>query len=231
MTDEGTWTAVDDYVVDVFLGHDGSWRRVLARSEAEGLPDIQVSPAQGALLGILARAVRARRVLEIGTLGGFSTLFLARALPTDGTVTSLEVDAKHAAVARANLAEAGLGDRVDVVEGDAHATLLRFVREGVEPFDFVFMDAEKEGYARYLEELLPLCRSGTMIVADNVVRRGRVADPDSGDPRAEGARSFNARLAADPTLDGIVLQTVGSKGYDGLAIAVVRDGAHDRTEG
>jgi predicted O-methyltransferase YrrM len=231
MTQQAAWEAVDDYVVELFLAGDDAWRKVLARSEAEGLPDIQVSPAQGALLQVLALAVRARRILEVGTLGGFSTMFLARALGEDGRVLSLEADPRHASVARANLEEVGLADRVEIVEGDAHATLQRFGRAGVAPFDFVFLDAEKEGYVRYLEEVLPLTHAGTVIVADNVVRRGLVADPDSGDPRAEGARSFNAQVAAHPALEGIVLQTVGRKGHDGLAIAVVLEGAHDRGEG
>jgi len=231
MTEPRAWEAVDDYVVELFLDGDDAWRKVLARSEAGGLPDIQVSPAQGALLAILARAVRARRILEVGTLGGFSAMFLARALPEGGSVVSLEADPRHAAVARTNLEEAGLSDRVEIVVGDAHETLRRMVGEDVVPFDFVFLDAEKEGYVRYLEEVLPLSRAGTMIVADNVVRRGLVADPDSGDPQAEGARSFNARLATHPALEGIVLQTVGRKGHDGLAIAVVLDRAHDGGEG
>lgn len=230
MSDEGAWKAVDAYVEDLFLGEDETRKRVLARSRAEGLPDIQVSAAEGALLAILARAVRARRILEIGTLGGFSTTFLARAIPGDGRVVTLEADPHHASVARANLEEAGVADRVEVVEGDAHATLQRFGRESVVAFDFVFLDAEKEGYARYLEEVLPLCRPGTMIVADNVVRHGLVADASSGDARAEGARSFNARVAEHPGLEGIVVQTVGSRGHDGLAIALVRPEADDPRE-
>jgi predicted O-methyltransferase YrrM len=231
MTGRRAWTAVDEYVVGLFLDDDATWRDALERSAAAGLPDIQVSPVQGAFLGILVRATGARRVLEIGTLGGFSTMFLARALPPGGAVVSLEMDGDHAAVARANLEEARLSDRVEIVLGDGHATLERFRREGVEPFDFVFIDAEKEGYVRYLEEVLPLCRAGAMIVADNVVRKGEVTDASSSDPRVTGARGFNARIAAEPTLDAIVLQTVGSKGHDGLAVAVVRDGVSQREGG
>ena len=228
MTAQGVWTAVDEYAVELFLGGDATWKDALERSDAAGLPDIQVSPVQGALLGILVRSTRARRVLEIGTLGGFSTIFLARALPPGGRVVSLEIDPAHAAVARANLERAGVSDRVEVLEGDAHGTLDRLRREGVEPFDFVFVDAEKEGYVRYLEEVLPLCRAGTLIIADNVVRRGEVVDPDASDSRVTGARDFNARVAAEPSLEGIVLQTVGTKGHDGMAIAVVRDGSRTR---
>jgi predicted O-methyltransferase YrrM len=225
MTDQDAWTAVDDYVVGLFLGKDAAWRETLARSAAAGLPDIEVSPAAAAFLGVLVRATRARRVLEIGTLGGFSTTFLARALPPGGSVLTLEIDPDHAAVARANVAEAGLGDRIEIVLGDAHATLQRLRGEGIEPFDFVFIDAEKEGYVRYLEEVLPLCRAGTTIVADNAVRSGRVAEAGVTDSMVQGVRSFNARVAAEPSLDAIVLQTVGVKGHDGLAVAVVLEDA------
>ncbi len=224
------WTEVDEYVVDLFLGRDDALRGAVERSAAEGLPDIQVSAAQGAFLGLLVRGLGARRVLEIGTLGGFSTIFLARALPPGGVVTTLEIDAHHAAVARANLEAAGVSERVRIVHGDAHATLERFLGERVPPFDFVFVDAEKEGYISYLDALLPLCRVGTMIVADNVVRQGEVLHDGSEDPRVVGARAFNAHLAAEPSLESIVLQTVGSKGHDGFAIAVVRDGTRT-TEG
>lgn len=216
------WSAVDDYVVRVFHPQDPALGRTLERSAAAGLPGIQVSPPQGVLLGLIARAVRAQRVLELGTLGGYSSILLARAIAPDGRVVTLELDPTHAAVARTNFEDAAVSDRVEILEGDARKTLAGLLRDGVEPFDFVFIDADKESYPHYLEAVLPLCHAGTVIVADNVVRRGEILDPDSEDPSVQGVLEFNARLAADPSLDATVIQTVGSKGHDGLAIAVVR---------
>jgi len=216
------WAAVDDYVVRVFHPKDPVLDRALERAADAGLPNIQVSPPQGALLGLLARAARAQRILEIGTLGGYSTIFLARAIPPGGRVVTLEVDPTHVAVARTNLEDARLSDRVEVLEGDAQQTLAGLLGDGIEPFDFVFIDADKESYAHYLEAVLPLCHVGTVIVADNVVRGGKILDPESEDPDVQGVLTFNARLAAESSLDATVLQTVGTKGHDGLAIAVVR---------
>lgn len=216
------WAAVDDYVVRLFHPQDPVLDRALQRSADAGLPDIQVSPTQGVLLGLMVRATRARRILEIGTLGGYSTIFLARAIPADGRVVTIEVDPTHAAVAMTNLEDAGLLDRVEILEGDGQQTLARLVRDGIQPFDFVFIDADKPSYVYYLEAVLPLCHEGTVIVADNVVRGGRILDPKSEDPSVQGVLRFNARLAAEPTLDATVLQTVGAKGHDGLAVAVVR---------
>jgi predicted O-methyltransferase YrrM len=216
------WAAVDDYVVRVFHPQDPVLDRALERSADAGLPNIQISPTQGALLGLIARAAGAQRILEIGTLGGYSTIFLARAIPAGGRVVTLEVDPAHAAVAGTNLEDAGLSDRVDILLGDAQQTLADLLRDGVQPFDFVFIDADKQSYVYYLEAILPLCHVGTVIVADNVVRGGKILDPGSEDPSVQGALRFNARLAAEPSLDATVLQTVGSKGHDGLAVAVVR---------
>ena len=223
------WSAVDAYVADLFGLQETALEAALARSREAGLPTIEVSPAQGAFLGILVRATGARRVLEIGTLGGYSTIFLARGLPADGRVVTLEHAPTHAAVARSNLASAGLADRVDVVEGPALETLARLRSEGAYPFDLVFVDADKTDYPAYLAAVLPLCRPGTLIVADNVVRKGAVADPSDSDPRAVGARRFLEAVAGNPRLRATVLQTVGRKGHDGMAIVVVL--GEDREDG
>jgi len=221
VTPDETSKAVDEYVADLLGLRDDSLEGTLARSREVGLPAIEVSPAQGAFLGILARATRARRILEIGTLGGYSTIFLARDLPVDGRVVTLEREPKHAAVARENFAAAGLADRVEVLEGSALASLARLRSEGADPFDLVFVDADKADYPDYLAAVLPLCRPGTLIVADNVVRKGAVVDASDPDPRVVGARRFLDDVARDPRLRGTVLQTVGRKGHDGMAIVVV----------
>ncbi len=220
MTDP-LWTAVDDYIGGLFLTPDAALEAALADSAAAGLPEIAVSPAQGKLLTLLARAIGARRILEIGTLGGYSAICLARALPPDGRLVTLELEPKHAAVARANIARAGLAERVEVRVGPAVMSLAHLAAKGAEPFDLVFIDADKPSYVAYLQGSLPLARPGTLIIADNVVRQGRVLDAASDDANAQGARRFNEQLAADPRLSAVVLQTVGSKGHDGLAIALV----------
>ena len=220
MTDP-LWTAVDDYIGGLCLTPDAALEAALADSAAAGLPEIAVSPAQGKLLTLLARAIGARRILEIGTLGGYSAICLARALPADGRLVTLELSPLHADVARANLARAGLAERVEVRVGPAVVSLAHLAAEGTEPFDLVFIDADKPSYVAYLQGSLPLARPGTLIIADNVVRQGRVLDAASDDAHAQGARRFNEQLAADPRLSAVVLQTVGSKGHDGLAIALV----------
>lgn len=217
------WTQVDTYIESLFLGDDPALEAALADSALAGLPTIAVSPAQGKLLMLLARATGARRILEIGTLGGYSAIWLARALPKDGRLVTLELNPKHADVARANVARAGLADRVEVRVGPAAQSLRQLAAEGVEPFDFIFIDADKPGYVAYLELALPLARPGALIVADNVVRDGRVTDPTLDDPNVTGAQRFNEALAAESRVDAVLLQTVGSKGYDGFAIALVRD--------
>ena len=219
------WTAVDGYIENLFLPDDPALTAALADSAAAGLPEIAVSPAQGKLLTLLARAAGARRILEIGTLGGYSAICLARALPPDGRLVTLELIPRHAEVARANIARAGLAERVEVRVGPAAESLAHLAAEGAPPFDLIFIDADKPSYAAYLEGVMPLARPGALLIADNVVRQGRILDPGD-DANAQGARRFNERLAADPRLSAVVLQTVGSKGYDGLAIAVVNDGAH-----
>jgi predicted O-methyltransferase YrrM len=221
MTPNTTWSDVDGYISRLFGLSDATLESTVRRSRDRGLPDIQVSECHGQLLHVLAKALGAQRILEVGTLGGFSTIFLARALQSNGVVVSLELNPTHAAVARENIDDAGLSDLVEVVEGNAHESLARMISEGVPAFDFIFLDAEKKGYSAYLEAVLQLSRPGTMIVADNVVRDGEVVDPDSEDAMVVGAREFNAKLAATPSVSGTVIQTVGIKGYDGLAIAVV----------
>lgn len=221
MTTNDTWHAVDEYVADLLGLNDEVLQGALARSRDAGLPAIEVSPAQGAFLGILARATGARRVLEIGTLGGYSSILLARGLPPGGQVLTLERDPKHAALARSNLAAAGLADRVEVLEGPALETLARLRSGPPDPFDLVFVDADKADYPEYLAAVLPLCRSGTLIVADNVVRKGAVVDASDPDPRVRGARRFLDDVARHPRLRGTVLQTVGRKDHDGMAVVVV----------
>lgn len=215
---EQTWAAVDDYLTELLVQPDEALTAAQASADEAGLPSIAVSPPQGKLLHLLARTADARAILEIGTLGGYSSIWLARALPDDGRLVTLEIDPRHAEVATANLARAGLADRVDVRVGPALDTLPSLTG----PFDLVFIDADKEHNAEYFDWAVRLSRSGGVIVVDNVVRRGRVADPDDQDPAVVGTRRLFDTLAADPRVTVTVLQTVGSKGYDGLAVALVR---------
>lgn len=219
MSDE-TFRAVDRYLEDLFVGDDESLQGALTRADEAGLPAIAVSPMLGRLLQVLVRSAGARRVLEIGTLAAYSTIHLARGLPDDGEIVTVELDADHAEVARANLEAAGFGGSVDVRVGRAIDVLGALMTERAGPFDVVFLDADKGPYADYLEAAIALSRSGTVIVADNVVRGGRVLTPDV-DDAAAGVHRFNAALAADDRLTGTVIQTVGAKGHDGMAIAVV----------
>jgi predicted O-methyltransferase YrrM len=219
--EDNVWTEVDRYFEDLLLPPDPALAAALEASAAAGLPAIQVSPAQGNLLSLLARARGARSVLEIGTLGGYSTIWLARGLAPGGRVVSLEIDARHAEVARANIARAGLSEVVDVRLGPAADTLARMAREEEGPFDLVFIDADKPGYPDYLAGVLQLVGRGSLIVADNVVRKGAVADGESRDPNVRGVRRYLELLAAEPGLSTTAIQTVGRKGYDGFAIAVV----------
>jgi predicted O-methyltransferase YrrM len=222
MTQE-KWTAVDQYFADLLVGPDPALEAALDSSVAAGLPQIHVSPPQGKFLHLLALATGARKILEIGTLAGYSTIWLARALPKDGTgkLVTLEFDPRHAEVARANLARAGLSTVVDVRVGRALDTLPKLQSESAGPFDLVFIDADKVSYPQYLEWSLKLSRPGTVIVADNVVRKGAVIDTNSTDPNVQAVRRFNKLVAAEPRLSATALQTVGSKGYDGFVVAVV----------
>lgn len=215
------WTAVDSYLDDLLCPVDAALTAALGSSAAAGLPPISVTATQGKLLYLLAQIAGARNILEIGTLGGYSTLWLARALPPDGHLITLELESKQAEVACANFARAGLADRIELRLGPALETLPQLYAEKRAPFDFIFLDADKERYPEYLAWSLRLSRPGSLLVADNVVREGEVIDPASSDPRVQGARRFNRMLASDPRLSATILQTVGSKGYDGLALAQV----------
>jgi predicted O-methyltransferase YrrM len=215
------WTEVDHYFTSALIRSDRALdATVNANREAE-LPAIDVTPLQGCFLDILVRATGAIRVLEIGTLGGYSTIWLARAVPDNGLVVTLELEPKHAAIAKKNIESAGLSHRVDLRMGPATNTLKALVQEHAAPFDFIFIDADKASYPEYLQWSLKLSRPGTLIVADNVVRDGKVIDPDNPDPNIQGVRRFTELIAAEPRLSTTVLQTVGSKGYDGFAISVV----------
>ena len=215
------WSAVDAYFDGLFAPPDGVLAEAAAAAEAAGLPPISVSASQGKLLHVLARAVRARRILEIGTLGGYSAIWLARALPPDGQLITLELDERHAEVAAQNLARAGLDGVAQVRLGPAADTLAELAGADAEPFDLVFIDADKGGYPGYLDWALKLSRPGTMIIADNVVRGGAVANAGSSDPAVAGVREYLERLAADARVAASACQTVGSKGYDGFSMAVV----------
>ncbi|MFI7103956.1 O-methyltransferase [Streptomyces sp. NPDC050161] len=214
------WTAVDDYFTALLTPHDEVLDAALRASDAAGLPQIAVAPNQGKLLQLLAEIQGARRILEIGTLGGYSTIWLGRALPDDGYLLTLEASAEHAAVARANLARAEL-PQAEVRVGPALDTLTQLVGEDTEPFDLVFIDADKPNNPHYLERALQLTRPGSLIVGDNVVRGGEVIDSDSSNPTIQGVRSFLELTAAHPKLTATALQTVGSKGYDGFSLARV----------
>lgn len=216
------WAEVDAYLTDTLVHEDAALAQARERARRVGVPAIEVSPTLGAFLNLLVRAGGARRVLEIGTLFGYSTIWLARAVGPEGRVVSLELDPDHAALARRNLAHAGVGERVDVLVGPASSWLESLVADGVEPFDLIFIDADKPNNPRYLAAALRLARPGTVIVGDNVVRDGRVDDPDCDDPGVVGTRRFLADLGADDRLDATALQVVGGKGWDGFSVAVVR---------
>jgi predicted O-methyltransferase YrrM len=218
---QDVWTAVDSYFGDLLIARDEKLDAALAANQKAGLPAIDVSRLQGKFLELLVRISGARRILEIGTLGGYSTIWLARGLPEGGRIVTLEFDPHHAEVARANLEHAGVLDRVDLRVGRAIDTLPTLENTADSPFDLIFIDADKESYPEYLDWTLRLSRVGTVIVADNVVRDGRVVEADCDDERVQGVRRFTERLAAEPRLNATVLQNVGTKGYDGLALAVV----------
>jgi predicted O-methyltransferase YrrM len=222
------WTALDEGLGELLLVADPTLEGVRERALAIGLPDHGISANQGQLLALLARAKGARQILEIGTFTGYSTIWLARALPFGGRLLTLELDPVRAELARRNLAVAGVEHRVEVRVGDALAALDHLRAAGAEPFDFVFIDADKERNPEYLERILELTRPGALIVADNVIRAGAVFDPEVADPELDaagldGLRRFLAMLGSDPRLDAAAFQTVGCKGHDGFAVALVRD--------
>ncbi len=215
------WSRVDGYIVERLIGSDEALGAALASNAAAGLPEHDVSAPQGMLLHLMARMIGARRILEIGTLGGYSTIWLARALATDGRVVTLEADPGHADVARRNIERAGLAERVDIRAGPALETLAQIAASGSDLFDLVFIDADKQSYPDYLAWALRLSRPGGVIVADNVVRGGAILDSESADPRVRDVRRFFDALGAEPRLQATAIQTVGAKGWDGLVIAVV----------
>jgi predicted O-methyltransferase YrrM len=218
---QNVWTAVDSYFADQLLPADAALDAALAANREANLPAIDVTPLQGKFLDLLVRITGARQILELGTLGGYSTIWLARALPEGGKVISLELDPHHAEIARANLANAGVLDHVDLRVGPAAAELRAMIAGGAGPFDVIFIDADKAGYPEYLDLSLKLSRPGTVIFADNVVRDGKVVEPDNPDANIQGVRRFAELVAAEPRLSATVLQTVCGKGYDGFALALV----------
>lgn len=215
------WSEVDSYLAETLIGSEPALEAALAANSAAGLPSIDVSAPQGKLIHLLARMMGARKILEIGVLGGYSTIWLARALPDDGRLISLELNPRNAEIARSNIARAGLGAKVEIRIGPALNSLPRVEAEGLGPFDFVFIDADKTNNAAYLEWALRLSRPGTAIVVDNVVRDGEVADAASRDPDVIGVRRMFDLIAREPRLSATAIQTVGAKGWDGFALAVV----------
>jgi predicted O-methyltransferase YrrM len=218
---EDTWAAVEEYLDGLLIPPDAALEAALADSAKAGLPDIAVTPSQGKLLHLLAKVQGARRILEIGTLGGYSTIWMARALPARGRLVTLEAEKKHAEAARRNIARAGLSGKVEVRVGPALTALSQMAQERNSAFDFVFIDADKENTAEYFEGALRLARPGSLIVVDNVIRDGEVADAASSDPRVQGIRRFNEALAREKRVSATTIQTVGSKGYDGFTLAFV----------
>lgn len=216
-----TWKQVDQYFTDAVIAPGDRFNAAMEANRKADLPPIDVTALQGKFLEIMVRATGARRVLEIGTLGGYSTLWLASALPENGVVVTLELEPRHAEIAMHNLKTAGLANKVDLRVGPAAETLKALAQEHTAPFDFIFIDADKASYPEYLQWSIKLSRPGTLIVADNVVRDGKVVDPESPDPHIQGVRRFTELVAAEPRLSTTVLQTVGTKGYDGFAISVV----------
>ncbi len=215
------WTAVDRYITNQLVSSDPALDAALETSDAAGLPSINVSPNLGKLLHLLARIRGARKILEIGTLGGYSTIWLARALPADGRLITLELDPNHAEIARAKIARAGLSGVVELRLGRALDTLPQIAAEGRGPFDLIFIDADKPSNPEYFAWALKLSRRGSLIIIDNVVRNGAVIDANSSDPSIQGVRRLNELMAAEPRVSATAIQTVGIKGYDGFAIALV----------
>lgn len=219
--DRATWTAVDNYLNGLLLPNDEVLEGVLADSSGAGLPPISIAPNQGMLLQLLARSKGAEAILEIGTLGGYSAIWLARSLPPGGRLTTIELEPERAHIAHQNLERAGLAEKVEIRVGNAARELPRLIDEGAGPFDLIFIDADKPQYTDYFRYALALSAPGTVIVADNVVRGGEVVNPESEDATVQGVRSFLAAVAEEPRVTAMGLQTVGSKGYDGFLLAVV----------
>jgi len=216
------FTILDRYIDDLFVPCDDVLTAALEEARKACLPEINVSPGQGKFLYLLAKIVGARRILEIGTLGGYSTIWMARALPEDGQLVTLESESKYAEVASLNLARAGLSKKVNIIVGAALDTLPKVVDHGEPTFDLVFLDADKVNYSNYFPHIMRGVRSGALILADNIIRKGTVLAPRHDDPSAGAARAFNAMIAADQRLEAVILQQVGMKGHDGLALARVK---------
>ncbi|MHB8718849.1 MAG: O-methyltransferase [Candidatus Dormibacteria bacterium] len=221
MSDTDLWTAVDEYINATFIGSDAALEAALRSSAEAGLPPIAVAPNQGKMLHLMARMIGARRILEVGTLGGYSAIWMARALPAGGRLVTLELDPRHAEVARANLERAGVGEAVEIRVGAAAETLRGMIASGEAPFDLVFIDADKPSGADYFQAALQLSHAGTAVVVDNVVRHGGVIDATSTDPAVLGTRRLNDVMAAEPRVSVTEVQTVGLKGHDGFALALV----------
>jgi caffeoyl-CoA O-methyltransferase len=220
--DQSLFEAVDQYISHLLAPSDDALLATEQSIIETGIPQISVSPNQGKFLQVLAQLCRAEKILELGTLGGYSTIWMARALPDGGKLISLEVDPSHASVARKNIDRAGLSGKVDIRVGRAIELLPELHQSGEGPFDMIFIDADKPPYAEYFEWALRLSRSGTLIVADNVIREGRVLDPGDDDERVRGVQRFNQLLALTKEVSATILQTVGAKEYDGMAVAVVK---------
>ena len=218
-----SWSDVDDYIVEQLIGEDLALDACLAANRAAGLPPIDVSLTQGRMLELLARANRAENILEIGTLGGYSAICLARGLDDGGKLVTLELEPAYASVARRNIENAGLGSRVDILVGEAITALEGLLEQDRTPFDLVFVDADKQNYAAYLGYAIKLSRPGTLLIFDNVVREGRVIDPESEDPKVPGTRELYDALKNHPKVDATAIQTVGTKKWDGFLMAVVRE--------
>jgi predicted O-methyltransferase YrrM len=216
------WAAVDEYLTDLLVPSDPVLEAALKDSDAAGLPAISVTPTQGKLLWLFARLVGARKILELGTLGGYSTIWLARALPKDGRLITIEASPEHAEVAGANLQRAGLSDRVELRVGRGLDLLPNLASERIAPFDLIFIDADKISTADYFVWALKLSRPGTLIITDNVIRKGAIVDAKSRDSSVVGMRRFFELLAKEKGVSATAVQTVGSKGYDGFAIAIVK---------
>ncbi|WP_312472207.1 O-methyltransferase [Neobacillus sp.] len=216
------WSEMDEYFIDKLIPFDSTLQHVLRTNKEATIPEIDVSPTQGKLLYLLAKISGARNVLEIGTLGGYSSIWLARALPETGKVYTLEVEQEHAKIAEQNIRHAGCQNKVEVIVGKALDTLPDLKEKGVTPFDLIFIDADKPNNPHYLKWALKLAKSGALIIADNVVRNGEVIDEKSKDERVQGIRQFMDLLANEPRIESTAIQTVGTKGYDGFVISVVK---------
>jgi len=221
MSDREFWAAIDHHYLDLVVEPDSRFQKILQNSREAGLPAISITSSHGSFFEILVRALGVRRILEIGTLGGFSTAWFLRGLPPDGEIISLEIDPVHAEIARKNLALFEDHPQVEIIVGDARQTMTELIEAGKGPFDLIFLDGVKSQYPDYLDQAIALSRSGTMIIADNVVKHGEVFNQEITTPNQAGVKAFHEKIASDPRLQGTVVQTVGEKGHDGYAFILV----------